>query len=124
MPISIANFFVGVVAFVHLAIVVAEMYFWRDPRLHERLGFNGAEAKKVAPIVANVGLYNGFLAAGLIWSLCPSVTGGGAPVQTFFLACVIVAGLFGAVTVKWTTLLLQTVPAAIAMISVWMARAT
>jgi putative membrane protein len=64
------------------------------------------EALKVAPIVANAGLYNGFITAGLIWGLVSGKNGD--VIKVFFLVCVIIAGIFGAVTLKWTTLLIQT----------------
>src|SRR4051812_28319769 len=107
MSYASANVLVGIVAAVHVLISIVEMFFWRRPEVHQRLAFNTEDAAKVAPIVANAGLYNGFLAAGLIWGL--NVTGDGSPIEIFFLTCVIVAGIFGAVTLKWTTLLLQTV---------------
>ena len=74
----------------------------------------------MAPIVANAGLYNSFLAAGLIWSV---VSGSGGPdIAVFFLTCVAVAGVFGAITLKPTTLLLQTVPGVIALAAVLTSR--
>ena len=79
-----------------------------------------AEADKVAPIVANAGLYNAFLAAGLMWSLFT----GDMPSLFFFLSCVAVAGVYGAVTLKKTTLILQTLPALIGLLVVWSARAS
>ena len=110
----------SVVAIVQCAIAFVEMFLWRRPRVHSRLHFSVDEARKVAPIVANAGLYNAFLAAGLIWALLAgSNTPGVAP---FFLSCVIVAGLFGAVTLKPTTLLLQTLPAAAALAALLFAR--
>ena len=74
MPLF-ANLFVVIVALVHIIILVVEMFFWKQPVIHERLGFSLEEAIKVAPIVANAGLYNGFLAAGLIWGLISGKTG-------------------------------------------------
>jgi putative membrane protein len=96
------------------------MFLWSVPGVHDRLHFTDAEATKVAPIVANAGLYNSFLAAGLIWALLSG--SGRAGVATFFLTCVVVAGVFGAVTLKPTTLLLQTLPGVVALAAVWMAR--
>jgi putative membrane protein len=118
MPV-VAAVCVGIVALIHVAIAVVEMLFWTRRRVHERLDFTQAEAEKVAPIVANAGLYNSFLAAGLIWALAWAP---GANVTIFFLLCVIVAGLFGAATLKPTTLLLQTVPGAAALAAVLIAR--
>ncbi|GAB4209914.1 MAG: DUF1304 domain-containing protein [Coleofasciculaceae cyanobacterium] len=116
MP-QIANLFVVIVALVHILLFVVEIFFWKEPFIHQRLGFTLEEALKVAPIVANAGLYNGFLAAGLIWGLMSGKNGDA--IKIFCLACVIVAGIFGAVTLKWTTLLIQTAPGAIALFLVW-----
>jgi putative membrane protein len=112
MPLF-ANLFVVIVALVHIIIFVVEMFFWKQPVIHERLGFTLEEAIKVAPIVANAGLYNGFLAAGLIWGLVSGKTGDA--IKVFFLVCVIIAGIFGAATLTWTPLLIQTAPGAIAL---------
>jgi putative membrane protein len=116
----IATGLVALVALVQAAIALVEIFLWNAPRVHTRLEFTAAEAKKVAPIVANAGLYNSFLAAGLVWALLAG------PMQlwvsTFFLTCVIVAGLFGAVTLKPTTLLLQAAPGMIALSAVWITR--
>ncbi len=106
-----ANLFVALVALVHIIILVVEMFFWKEPFIHERLGYSLEEAIKVAPIVANAGLYNGFLAAGLIWGLVSGENGDA--IKVFFLACVIIAGIFGAATLTWTPLLIQTAPGAI-----------
>ena len=119
MPLF-ANLFVVIVALVHIIIFVVEMFFWKQPVIHDRLGFTLEEAIKVAPIVANAGLYNGFLAAGLIWGLVSGRTGDA--IKIFFLACVIIAGIFGAVTLTWTPLLIQTAPGAIALFLVWISK--
>lgn len=119
MP-QFANLFVAIASLVHILLLVGEMFFWKEPLIHQRLGFNLEEALKVAPIVANAGLYNGFLAAGLIWGLVSDRTGDA--IKIFFLACVIIAGIFGAATLTWTPLLIQTVPGAIALFLVWRSR--
>jgi putative membrane protein len=116
----IANLLVALVALIQVTIAIVEMCFWNKPRVHSRLNFTDEEAKKVAPIVANAGLYNSFLAAGLIWGL---LAVDGTPIKVFFLACVIIAGIFGAMTLKWTTLAMQTAPGAIALLTVCMSRA-
>jgi putative membrane protein len=120
MSPMIASVLVALVALIQAAIAVVEMLFWKKPVVHRRLDYTEVEARKVAPIVANAGLYNGFLAAGLIWGVL--LAKGGDPIKGFFLGCVIVAGLFGAVTLKSTTLILQAVPGAIALMAVWMSR--
>jgi putative membrane protein len=119
MP-QIANLFVVIVALVHILLFVVEIFFWKEPFIHGRLGFTLEEALKVAPIVANAGLYNGFLAAGLIWGLISGKNGDA--IKIFFLACVIIAGIFGAVTLTWTPLLIQTAPGAIALFLVWISK--
>jgi putative membrane protein len=119
MP-KIANLFIAIVALVQIILFVVEIFFWKEPVIHQRLGFTLDEALKVAPIVANAGLYNGFIAAGLIWGLISGRTGDA--IKIFFLACVIIAGIFGAVTLKWTTLLIQTAPGAIALFLVWISK--
>jgi putative membrane protein len=119
MPLF-ANLFVVIVALVHIIIFVVEMFFWKQPVIHERLGFTLEEAIKVAPIVANAGLYNGFLTAGLIWGLVSGKNGDA--IKIFFLACVIIAGIFGAATLTRTPLLIQTAPGAIALFLVWISK--
>jgi putative membrane protein len=119
MSLLIAQLLVIIVALIHVLICIIEIFFWRKPMVHERIGFNQFEADKAAPIVANAGLYNGFIAAGLIWGLL-TITNT-ATVQLFFLSCVFIAGIFGAVTLKRTTLILQTLPSLAALVAVWYA---
>jgi putative membrane protein len=112
----IASVLVGLVALIHVYILVLEMFLWNTPK--GRKVFNTtpefAAASKV--LAANQGLYNGFLAAGLIWGLL--LGAGGRPVTLFFLACVLVAGLYGAATASRKILYVQALPAALAMASV------
>ncbi len=112
MP-QLANLFLAITSLIHIILCVVEMFFWKEPIIHQRLGFTLEEAIKVAPIVANAGLYNGVLAAGLIWGLISGKTGDA--IKVFFLACVIIAGIFGAATLTRTPLLIQTAPGAIAL---------
>ncbi len=119
MPLF-GNLFVAIVALVEIILCIAEIFFWKEPIIHQRLGYTLEEALKVAPIVANAGLYNGFLAAGLIWGLISGKTGDA--IKVFFLACVIIAGIFGAATLTRTPLLIQTAPGAIALFLVWISR--
>src|SRR4051794_37239735 len=97
-----ASVVVGFVALIQGAIGIAEMFLWtrlaRHQRLKPRINLGPDEARKVAPIIANAGLYNWFLAAGLIWRLLQS--GDSAPTQMFFLGCVVVAGVYGAFTLR------------------------
>lgn len=108
---------VAIVGVIHVAIAMVEMFFWETAFIYERLGFTADIAHKVAPIVNNAGLYNAFLAAGLLWGAFNQ----NRSIRLFFLVCIIVAGLYGAITLSPTTLLLQTLPATIALILVWLA---
>jgi len=116
----VANVLVGLVALIHVYILVLEMFLWNTPRGRAAFGTDPDFAEKSAVLAANQGLYNGFLAAGLIWSLIT-----GAPVayqaKLFFLSCVIVAGLYGAATVSRRILLVQSMPAALGMLFVLLA---
>jgi putative membrane protein len=117
---SLAIAAVLIVALFHSLIAIVEMFFWKLPRVYKRLerfGFSQDEANKVAPIVANAGLYNAFMAAGLLWSVLANNT----QAALFFLSCVALAGLYGAATLKRTTLILQTLPAALAALAIWSA---
>jgi putative membrane protein len=113
---------VVVVALLHVVIAGSELFLWRRPAVYgrlERFRFTQAEADRIAPIIANAGLYNGFIAAGLLWS---ALAGSNAyALRLFFLACVAIAGVYGAATLKRTTLFLQTLPALVAAFLVWKA---
>ena len=112
----IANVLVGLVAVIHLYIVVLEMLLWDKPAGRRVFGTTPEFATASKVLAANQGLYNGFLAAGLIWGLGMGVAG--QPVQLFFLGCVIVAGLYGALTVGIKILFVQSVPAALAVAAI------
>lgn len=114
-----ATISVLIVAVIHIAISAVEIFFWNNPLVYQRLDYTAEIARKVAPIVQNAGLYNGFIAAGLIWGVFSK--NNFLSVRVFFLICVVIAGIFGALTLKWTTLVLQTIPAFIALIIVWLA---
>jgi len=105
-----ANIMVGLVALLHIYFLVLEMFLWDTPRGRRVFGTTPEFAAASKSLAANQGLYNGFLAAGLIWGLLA-----GDPVKIFFLACVIVAGAYGAATVNLKILWVQAVPAAIAL---------
>jgi putative membrane protein len=113
----LANILTGFVALIHLYIVVLEMFLWDTPRGRKAFGTTEAFAKESKVLAANQGLYNGFLAAGLIWGIYLGEAGD--PVKIFFLLCVAVAGAYGAATVGVRILLIQTVPAFIALAAVW-----
>jgi putative membrane protein len=105
-----ANILIGLVALLHLYFLVLEMFLWDKPRGMRTFRTTPEFAAASRSLAANQGLYNGFLAAGLIWGLFA-----GDPVKIFFLACVIVAGAFGAATVNLKILWVQAAPAAIAL---------
>ena len=108
----IANLLVGLVAAVHVYILVVEMFLWDKPYGRRVFGQSAEFATASKVLAANQGLYNGFLAAGLIWGL--SLGSAGHAVQLFFLGCVIVAGVYGAMTVGIRILFVQAAPAALA----------
>ena len=109
----------GVVAAIHLYILVLEMFLWDKPQGRKTFGTTEEFAAASKTLAANQGLYNGFLAAGLIWGIWLGEAGD--PVKIFFLLCVAIAGIYGAITVNMRILLVQTVPAAIALIAVLLA---
>ena len=113
----LANILAGLVALIHIYIVILEMFLWDTPRGRKAFGTTEAFAKESKVLAANQGLYNGFLAAGLIWGIY--LGDAGDPVKIFFLLCVAVAGVYGAATVGVRILLIQTVPAIIALAAVW-----
>jgi len=111
---------VGVVAALHLGFLVLEMVLWDTPVGRKVFGMKGDFAAQTRVLAANQGLYNGFLAAGLVWSLFPvGAANAGTAIASFFLACVIVAGIFGAATVSRLIFWVQSVPAIVALAAVW-----
>jgi putative membrane protein len=109
----IANVVVGLVALLHLYFLVLEMFLWDKPAGLRAFGQTKKAAAASKVLAANQGLYNGFLAAGLIWGL--SLGAGGGSVKVFFLGCVLVAGLYGAATASRKILFVQALPAAIGL---------
>jgi putative membrane protein len=110
---------VGLVAALHVYFMVIEMLLWDKPYGRRVFGLTPEFATASKSLAANQGLYNGFLVAGLVWGLSQGVAG--RPVQLFFLGCVIVAGVFGAITVNRKILFVQAVPAIVAMAAVLLA---
>jgi putative membrane protein len=109
---------VGGVAALHLFFLAMEMFFWDKPLGRRVFGLKADFAKASKTLAANQGLYNGFLAAGLIWGLTLGVSG--HPIIFFFLSCVIVAGIFGGITVNRKIILVQALPGAVAMVLLWL----
>jgi putative membrane protein len=104
----------ALVALLHIWIMVLEMFLWTTPRGRRAFGTSPEFAASTRVLAANQGLYNGFLAAGLIWSLILGLPGGGHATALFFLACIAIAGLYGAATAARRILFIQTVPAVLA----------
>lgn len=104
----------GLVAALHLYFLVLEMFLWATPVGQKVFGRTAQEQESTKVLAANQGLYNGFLAAGLVWSLI-GTAGLAIPVRTFFLGCVVVAGIYGGLTATRRILIVQAVPAAIAL---------
>jgi putative membrane protein len=117
----IANFLVALVAALHVYFLVLEMFLWTKPLGLKTFHNTPEKAQESAVLAANQGLYNGFLAAGLIWGLVQAVPGFAFQIKVFFLLCVIVAGVYGAATVSRRILYVQAAPAALALILLWLA---
>ena len=117
---KIATALVALVAIEHMYILVLEMFLWTKPAGLRAFALTQEFADQTAVLAANQGLYNGFLAAGLIWSLTRKEDG--LPIRVFFLSCVIVAGVFGAITAKPSILFVQAAPALIALVVTLLAR--
>ncbi len=112
----VERIFIAFVAFEHLCFLVLEMFFWDSPLGIRIFGLTPEFAAQSATLAANQGLYNGFLAAGLIWSLVRKSDA--FALRVFFLTCVVVAGAFGALTAGSSILFVQGAPAAIALVLV------
>lgn len=109
----IANILIALVALIHIYIVVLEMLLWDTSTGRKAFGLTPEFSAQTKVLAANQGLYNGFLVAGLFWGLWLGAEG--FAVKVFFLACVIVAGVFGALTASRRILFIQALPAALAL---------
>ena len=110
----IANFLIGLIAFLHFYFMVLEMFFWTKPRGMKAFGLTKEDAEQSKVLAANQGLYNGFLSAGLVWSLVDTTYG--EEIAIFFLICVTLAGVYGAYsTKKMKIFFIQALPAFIAL---------
>ncbi len=110
---SVANVVVGIIAALHVYILVLEMFLWDKPAGLRAFGQTREAAAACKVLAANQGLYNGFLAAGLVWGLALGPEG--SSIKVFFLGCVLVAGLYGAATANRKILFIQAIPAAFAL---------
>ena len=108
-----ASILIGIVAVLHLNFLVLEMFYWDKPLGLRVFGLTPEAAAQSKVLAMNQGLYNGFLAAGLLWGLW--LGRDGEAVQIFFLACVVIAGVFGGLTANRRILLVQALPAALAL---------
>jgi putative membrane protein len=114
----VATILVALVGLLHVYILVLEMFLWTAPQGRKAFGLTPEFAEQTRVLAANQGLYNGFLAAGLIWSVLQPLPEFAWQIALFFLACVAVAGIYGAATASPKILFVQTVPAVIAMLAV------
>ena len=111
----LANILITLVAIIHLYILVLEMFLWDKKTGRKAFNLTPEFARETRVLAANQGLYNGFLAAGLLWGLWLGERG--VQVCVFFLACVLVAGVFGAVTASRKILYVQALPALVALVA-------
>lgn len=109
----VVNILITIIALLHVYFLILEMFFWDKPKGLKTFGHNLATAKASKVLAMNMGLYNGFLAAGLFWSLYLGPNGYANSI--FFLSCVVVAGIFGALTANRKILFVQAFPAIIAL---------
>lgn len=115
---SVAALLVALVALLHVGFAVLEMLLWDKPTGRRVFGTSREQAAETKVLAANQGLYNLFLAAGLVWALWLGPAAAGRPIAIFFTGCVVVAGLFGAATVSRSILFVQALPGALAMAAV------
>jgi len=113
-----ANIVVGLVAALHLYFLVLEMFLWDKPAGLRAFGLTPEQARSSKVLAANQGLYNGFLAAGLVWGLIEGPAG--LPIKLFFLCCVLAAGIYGAATANRKILYVQALPAAVGLALLWL----
>ena len=114
----LANIIVGLVALLHVGFLILEMFLWDHPYGRKTFRMTAEYSKASALLAANQGLYNGFLAAGLIWGLFT----GDFAIKVFFLGCVLVAGIYGGLTTKRSILYLQALPGLIGLLFLFLGR--
>ncbi|MEU7632266.1 DUF1304 domain-containing protein [Nocardia sp. NPDC049220] len=116
----VAGVLVGLMAVLQAYFMVLEMFLWDRKPGRQLSGFDTEMAVATKPLAANQGLYNGFLAAGLVWGLVADDPVG-FQVRVFFLICVLIAGIYGAITANWRILLAQALPATLGLAAVLLA---
>lgn len=114
----VADAIIALLALIHVYILVLEMFLWDTPKGRRAFGLTPEFSAATKVLAANQGLYNGFLAAGLFWGLW--LGGEGFAVKVFFLACILVAGLYGAATATRKILFIQAVPAALGLLALFL----
>jgi len=110
----ISSIFIALIALIHVYILVLEMFLWDKPVGLRAFGNTPEKAAMSKVLAANQGLYNGFLAAGLFWGLYLGAAGFG--IKVFFLACILLAGIYGGLTAKRKILYVQALPALIGLL--------
>jgi putative membrane protein len=116
----LSSFLVAIVALEHLYFLYLEMFAWTAPRTLKAFGNTKESAEATKVLAANQGLYNGFLAAGLLWALLHPNGALGYQLKVFFLVCVIIAAIYGGMTAKRSILYIQGGPALLALIMVFL----
>ncbi len=114
----IATILILLVALIHAYFLVLEMFRWEAPRTRKVFGTTPEFAAESRVMAANQGLYNGFLSAGLIYGFWLGQAG--APLISFVLVCVVIAGIYGAITATKAAFVAQTIPAALALGAFWL----
>ena len=117
----VATILVALIALEHVYILILEMVLWTAPMGRKAFGMTEEQAEATKVLAANQGLYNGFLAAGLFWSLIHSDPGFAFQIKLFFLGAVVIAGLYGGATASRKIFVIQALPAAIALVAVLIA---
>jgi putative membrane protein len=118
----VVDLLIGVIAAQHVLFLILEMFLWTKPVGLKVFRMDRARAEASAVLARNQGLYNGFLAAGLVWSLTAADPRLAFELKTFFLACVVTAGVFGGATASWGILAVQGFPAAAALAILFISR--
>lgn len=116
---AVALVAVGIVAALHVGFLCLEMFLWENPPGRQVFGLSAEDAATTATLAKNQGLYNGFLAAGLVWGMLDDANR--LPILVFFLTCIVIAGVYGAMTVSKSILAVQALPAAVALALVLLA---
>lgn len=116
------NLLISLIVLLHLTFMVMEMFLWTTPAIMTNFHLTPEQAILTAPLAANQGLYNGFLAIGLLWAWFAKRAD--VSISLFFLSCMIIAGIYGAATVKPSIMWVQALPAAIALLLITFSQPT